>query len=216
MNSDLNSELILFEHSGKPENGYIIFFPEDNVKIKALFQHLPKNLSDSRKAEFKEVTILKRTEPVLVYQYTGFRTIAFDLNFHALTPQEAYDLMAISSLLRRSVLPTKRGTPNPIKLFLGHWFINYAIKPQGNKYILVRDNFTEDENGFNAIIESVNLVPSENRFVSQEMLSISQIPQGWNEWLPSSIDVKIDVKIFLSDVWDINQIKNYNNFFSGE
>jgi hypothetical protein len=216
-----DTEVVLFKDTGDASNGYMVFSIEDPtnpaselLKAKVLFQHLPTNLTDARRAQYNVVPILKRTEPFLVYQSTGFREINFGLTFHARTPQDAYDIFAVSSLFRRSVLPTRRGTPTMIKLFLGSWYINYAMKISGGSYTMVRDGFTEDENGFNAVIESMDLTPSENRFVSQDVTGIAPSPQGWSEKFPSSISVGLGLKVFLSDVWAMDYKANVEAMYN--
>ena len=196
--------ITLFKESGDITNGYIIFYVK-KTPIQVLFQAIPDGLTDGREASYRTVDIAKRTEPLLIYSYTGFRQVGFSLKFGVLKgKQDAYDLFALTSLIRRSVLPSKRGLPMYQKLYLGSWFINWALDPSGNGYTLTEDPYTEDPEGMFCVIQNFGITPSDKRITDIEFKDLS-VPTGWHEKVPSEINVSLNLYVFTQQVWSPGQ-----------
>lgn len=193
----------LFKDSGDATNGYLTFVTDNGGSVRVLFQHIPENLSDSRKANYEVKEIAKRTEPLLIYQATGFREISFSLRFGARTAQEAYDLYGLANLLRRSVFPTAVGIPQPCKLYLGPFFIYHKVVPSGNGVTLERDtSYSEDENGMNCVIRDYSITPSDKRLNHPEIQNgLPGTPQNWWVKVPSEVNISIGLYVFLGQVW---------------
>lgn len=210
--------LTLFTASGdNGDNGYITFFVK-KTPIKVLFQSIPDSLTDARDASYSEMPIAKRTEPLLIYQNTGFRKVSFGLQFAVLdgNAQDAYDMFAISSLIRRSVLPSKRGVPMYCKLNLGPWFINWALSSSGSGYTLIQDGYSEKPEGMTAIIRDWSLTPSKERYTDTNLRDKFPLPQNWWKKAPKSIAVALTVTVFAQQVWSAGQfnmpsLKNLEN-----
>lgn len=195
----------LFKNSGSESNGYLVFpAAKGGGMIKVLFQHIPENLSDGRKANYEVKEIAKRTEPLLIYQATGFREINFGLRFGARSIDEAYELYAFCNLLRRSVFPTVSGIPNTCKLNLGQFFVYYDVLDSGTGITMESSSdYSEAQNGMNCVIRDYQITPSEKRLNpdNEAAAGLKQTPANWWVKVPSEITVSLSLYVFLGTVW---------------
>jgi hypothetical protein len=194
----------LFKTTGSEANGYIVFPDKTGKFIKVLFQHIPEGLSDGRKANYEVKEIAKRTEPLLIYQATGFREISFSLRFGARSIEEAYELYAFCNLLRRSVFPTNSGIPNTCKLHLGQFFVYYDVVDSGDGVTMQNSSdFSEAQNGMDCVVRDYQITPSEKRLNpdNNDVSGLPQTPSNWWVKVPSEITVSLSIYVFLGTVW---------------
>lgn len=197
---------VLFRNSGSETNGYFVFPASGGGNVTVLFQHIPEDLRDGRKANYEVKEIAKRTEPLLIYQTTMFREISFSLRFGARSVQEAYEMYAFANLLRRSVFPTTAGIPNSIKLNLGPFFVYYDVQDTGNGFTLVNSpDYSESTNGMNCVITDYSITPTSERLNP----SLSDVPKdlqgatpsNWWVKVPAAINISLGLYVFLGQVW---------------
>ncbi len=203
----------LFENTGNIDNGYIIIPTDDPGKsttsfVEVDFQGIPMNLSEARKVSFENRPILKRLEPIMVYQYTDFKQIAFDLKFAVIEASDAYDILVLANLLRRNVYPRKStGIPHIIKMYLGPFFTDFAVDASSGKAQLITDAYTGDPLGINAVLTNYTITPSDKRKNDENLnkAASSQPPSfgvtSWYTNFPSEVSVKLDWIIFQDQLW---------------
>jgi hypothetical protein len=203
---------VLFRESGDTSNGYITFYSNGQA-FQVNFQGIPEGLSDRRAANYHETSIAKRIEPLLVYQNTGFRTVSFNLKFGVLSQSDAYDMLVLAALVRRSVLPSEAGLPMYISLNLGPWFVSHVPTIKDGRVVLDKDEFTEDEGGMTAMVASYTITPSADRLNQPTKGSMSleednPDPQGWSVKCPTSIELNLELKVFSTTVFGTGSFIN--------
>ena len=198
-NGTSKGKRILFSSSGTDSNGKLIFYYNATQYIVYL-QAVPENITESREATFSPINIAKRMEPVLVYQYSGFRKVSFNMTFGVFSPQDATDLYTFMSLVRRSVMPTQRGIPMYIRVNLGAWMNNLLPTPSG----FDMDDYTDDD--LTAMVASYSISPSEKRLFDPDTFGKINYEQYqgvvWEEEkVPAKVTINLDLQVFQQVVW---------------
>jgi hypothetical protein len=187
----------LFQNSGDNNNGYIIFYYKAAPYV-VLFQGLPDNISEGREASYQDINIAKRMEPLLIYQFSSFRHVSFDLTFGVNNNKDAKDLYTLMSLIRRSVMPTQRGVPMFCKINLGGWILNMCPTELGFE----RDDYTNDL--LNCMVAGYTITPSKERLYDPATFGNIQNASAINwsaEKIPAKVSIRLDLKVFQQVVW---------------
>jgi hypothetical protein len=178
---------------GPPENAAIVDMVDNFIRLD--FTYMPQGFSDVKGANYSNISVIGRSEPMLGYAGSGARMLSVQLIFaaHGRNGSSIYDCA-----MKEVIIPTRiarswlypdyskgrlrglnaPGTPHPVLFVIGEWFsvrcvvknvqVNYKA-PWGYNDVLI-SSITTPKTGFFGWVEGV----------------LSRLPQGVTSILTQS------------------------------